>query len=233
MLTGGKQVKRYSIEYPELLLIYTTRNDSISKLPKIKSYIDQFKAQITCREVLQNKHPLYALHRPRNEQIFLKKYKILGVITGDRIIVAPDTRQTYVTDGLYLFAPKNNINPNYLMGILNSRLFVFVYRLLAIEKGRVLPQVKPTILSKLPIRLINQKQKAETIKHDKIVDLVNSICQANHELLNIKTPHLRTNLQRQIDIADKMIDQAVYDLYGLTPDEINKIESETSILEKN
>jgi hypothetical protein len=51
VLTGGKQVKRYSIEYPDLLLIYTQRETNIKEFPKIRAYIDQFKDQITCKEV--------------------------------------------------------------------------------------------------------------------------------------------------------------------------------------
>jgi hypothetical protein len=228
VLTGGIHVKRYFIEHPDLLLVYTTRSDDFSRWPQIRSYIDQFKDQITCREVKQNKHPLYALHRPRKEHLFLKDNKIMGVITGDRIIVAPDDSQTYATDGLYLFGLDDSIDQHYLMGILNSSLFVFVYRLLAIEKGRVLPQVKPTILSNLPIRTINFKKKTEKSNHDQIVKLVKSIIQLRTKLSEAKTPHIRTNLQRQFAITDKMIDQAVYDLYNLSKDEILIVESETA-----
>jgi len=68
-LTGGKQVKRYFIDYPDLLLIYTQRETNVRDLPNIRSYIDQFKEQITCKEVKQHKHSLYALHRARDESI--------------------------------------------------------------------------------------------------------------------------------------------------------------------
>jgi len=50
-LTGGKQVKRYDIDRPDLLLIYTGREDDFRRLPNICSYIDQFKKEITCKEV--------------------------------------------------------------------------------------------------------------------------------------------------------------------------------------
>jgi len=100
VLTGGKQVKRYFIDYPDLWLIYTTRIDNFKELPKICEYINQFKDEITCKEVKQNKHSLYSLHRPRKEGIFLKDSKLLGVITNDKIVVALDTNQTYVTDGI-------------------------------------------------------------------------------------------------------------------------------------
>jgi len=68
-LTGGVHVKRYFINQPDLWLIYTSRNDDFHKLPNICKYIDQFKIDITCKEVKQNKHPIYSLHRPRKEHV--------------------------------------------------------------------------------------------------------------------------------------------------------------------
>lgn len=44
----------------------------------------------------------------------------------------------------------------------------------------------------------------------------------------LKTPQERTTLQRQIEATDKQIDQLVYQLYGLTDDEIKIVEETTS-----
>ena len=43
--------------------------------------------------------------------------------------------------------------------------------------------------------------------------------------VEIKTAHEKTILQRQIDATVKQIDQLVYELYGLTEEEINIVES--------
>jgi hypothetical protein len=43
-----------------------------------------------------------------------------------------------------------------------------------------------------------------------------------------KTDHDKTVLRRQIDTTDKKIDQLVYELYGLTDDEIKIVEEETA-----
>jgi len=46
-----------------------------------------------------------------------------------------------------------------------------------------------------------------------------------HEQLSApKTPDAKTTLQRQIDATDRQIDQVVYELYGLTDDEIRIVE---------
>src|ERR1035437_4670847 len=220
VLTGGKQVKRYFIERPDLLLIYTSRNDDFRQLPNICAYIDQFKGQITCKEVKQRKHPLHALHRARDEKIFLKKRKLLGVITEDEIVLAPDDEQTFVTDGLYLFACRDSTESAYLLGILNSRLFVLVYRLLALESGRALAQVKPTVLAQLPIRNIDFSSPADKSRHDQIVQLVAQMLALHERLSAAKTPQEKTALERQVAATDTQLDRLVYDLYGLTEEEI-------------
>jgi predicted nucleic acid-binding Zn-ribbon protein len=43
-------------------------------------------------------------------------------------------------------------------------------------------------------------------------------------LLEVKTDHERTALQRQIDATDRQIDQLAYELYGLTQEEIRIVE---------
>lgn len=115
-MTGGRHVKRYQIERPDLLLIYTSRADDFQTLPRICAYIDQFKSEITCKEVERGKHPLYALHRPRDERLFQKNNKLLGVITEDEIVIAVDDQRTFATDGLYLFGVSESAGCEYVAG---------------------------------------------------------------------------------------------------------------------
>ena len=225
VLTGGKQVKRYFIEHPDLLLIYTERDTNLRELPNIRAYIDQFKSQITCKEVKQKKHSIYALHRAREEKLFLKKRKLLGVITEDEIVLAIDESQTFVTDGLYLFGIKDGFNLQYIMGILNSRLFIFVYRLLAIESGRVLAQVKPTVLAQLPIRAIDFDDRQDKFRHDRIVQLVDERIDMQKKLTSAHTPQEKNSLERQITANNSQLDSLVYQSYGLSPEEIQLVEA--------
>jgi len=224
VLTGGNHAKKYYINYPNLRLIYTTRSDDFETLPNIRRFINQFSKQISCKEVKTGKHPLYALHRPRNEGIFLKQIKLIGVITEDEIIIAPDTYKTFATDGLYLFGLKETIEVNYILAVLNSKLFTFVYRLLALEAGRVLAQVKPSILKQLPIRTINFSDTTDKARHDRMVELVEQMLDLNKRLAETKEPQTKTVLQRQIETTDRQIDRLVYELYELTEEEIRIVE---------
>jgi hypothetical protein len=47
------------------------------------------------------------------------------------------------------------------------------------------------------------------------------------QLLAAKTPDEKTRIQRQIDATDQQIDDLVYDLYGLTEEEIQIVEEGT------
>ena len=219
VLTGGKQVKRYFIDRPDLLLIYTQRSTDFQKFPKVRAFIDKHRTSITCKEVTKGKHSIYALHRAREERIFLKKTKVIGVITEDEIVLAIDEQQTFITDGLYTFALNSGVSVHYVMGILNSRLFVFIYRLLALESGRVLAQVKPTLLGQLPIRTIDFGKPTDKAIHDQIVSLVKQRIALQMKRSLPKTPQERITFERQILANDSQINGLVDDLYGIKLDD--------------
>ncbi len=58
-----------------------------------------------------------------------------------------------------------------------------------------------------------------------MVSLVDQMLSLNKHLPKIKTDHEKTALQRQIDATDQQIDQLVYELYGLTEEEIKIVEA--------
>jgi hypothetical protein len=60
--------------------------------------------------------------------------------------------------------------------------------------------------------------------HDRMVAFVQTMLDLHERLAKVKTEHERTALQRQIDAADSQIDRIVYELYGLSDDEIRLVE---------
>jgi len=58
-----------------------------------------------------------------------------------------------------------------------------------------------------------------------MVSLVDQMLSLNKQLPEAKTDHEKTTLQRQIDATDQQIDQLVYELYGLTQEEIKIVEA--------
>ena len=82
-------------------------------------------------------------------------------------------------------------------------------------------------VEQLPIRTIDASDSAGKARHDRIVKLVEGMLQLHASLASAKTPDEKKALQRQLDATDRQIDQLVYELYGLTDDEIKIVEEAT------
>lgn len=110
----------------------------------------------------------------------------------------------------------------YLLGLLNSSLMDFYYRnLTAIFRGGYL-RFFTQYLSQLPIITVNSVDVAQ---HNLIVSLAERMLSLHKQLQEAHTPHEQTALQRQIEATDHQIDALVYELYGLTEEEIKIVEN--------
>ena len=79
-------------------------------------------------------------------------------------------------------------------------------------------------LTQLPIHSINFDDPESASKHDEIVKLVETMLKLNININKARTPQSKELIQRQIDATDKQINKLVYELYGLTDDEIKIVE---------
>ena len=89
---------------------------------------------------------------------------------------------------------------------------------------RSFPRLSVGDLRKLPIRTIDFRDPTDKARHDQMVELVEQMLHLNKQLAEAKVPQVKTVLQRQIKTTDRQIDQLVYELYGLTEEEIRIIE---------
>jgi len=63
-------------------------------------------------------------------------------------------------------------------------------------------------------------------RHDKVVGLVETMLKLHKDLPKAKTPHEQEFLHRQIAATDNAIDALVYELHGLTKEEIRIVQRE-------
>lgn len=135
-----------------------------------------------------------------------------------------DMSGTYLANTAYCLGTDDR----YLLGVLNSRLFWFAISHISIPFGVRAGEYRYRLIyqymEKMPIRVINPKDKNDRIAHDDIVKLVEKMLALHQQLAAAKTPQDTNILQRQIDATDKQIDQLVYQLYGLTDEEIALVE---------
>ena len=114
----------------------------------------------------------------------------------------------------------------YLCGLLNSPLLDFYLKRVSTNfQGGYLAANKQYI-EQLPIRPIDFADAADRERHDRMVALVEEMLALHRRLASARTAHEQTNLKRQIDASDRRIDLLVYDLYGLTEEEIRIVEKD-------
>jgi hypothetical protein len=87
--------------------------------------------------------------------------------------------------------------------------------------------MKTAHLKPFPIRTINFDNPADRARHDQMVALVEQMLTLHQQLSQPQTPQAKTMLNRQIEATDRQIDRLVYELYGLTDEEIKIVESKT------
>jgi hypothetical protein len=222
----GKHVSRYGTLDSSTSIIYLTRKDDIRKYPNARTHLSKYRDKITCREVAEGKHPWYALHRPRNPAIF-EAPKFIGLTTTGQICVALDREVGYyATDALYLFSIKPSlfIQEHFVLGVLHSACFQFLYQISSQREQRVIPQVKAAKLYGLPFPIINTSDPTIEARHDKMVTLVERMLELHQKLAAATIPADKELYQRQIEVTDRQIDTLVYELYGLTEEEIAVVE---------
>ena len=170
------------------------------------------------------------LSRPRKPDLFNGERLLVRQIPSKPpyCILAGYVSEDIVNDNNSMII-KNNIgdryNIKYMMGVLNSKLisFWFISTFAKLQR-KIFPQFKIKELSQFPIHLINFSKSDEVKQHDKMVSLVEQMLELNKKLAGIKNPDEKTRVQRQIDATDAQIDKLVYDLYGLSEDEIKIVE---------
>jgi len=61
-------------------------------------------------------------------------------------------------------------------------------------------------------------------RHDKMVSLVERMLSLHKSLASAHTPSEKDRLMREVESTDRMIDGLVYELYGLSEEEIKIVE---------
>ena len=83
-------------------------------------------------------------------------------------------------------------------------------------------QITIEYLKEIPIKKIISESEKQS--HDRIVSLVTQMLEAKKQLQSIKTDKDKTYYENKCTDLDLAIDQEVYKLYSLTPEEIKIVE---------
>jgi adenine-specific DNA-methyltransferase len=167
---------------------------------------------------------LYGSHlaAPRDPEIFSSNKKIMIRQTSDSIIATIIGSGFIARNNIHLVTineKKSLISYEFILGQLNSKLIDFYYTFLNPEKGEALAEVKKYHVENLIISKIDFANKPQKQAHDKIVSHVKKLLELNKS----EEPD-----SAQIMHYENQVDKLVYELYGLSADEIKIIEEATS-----
>ncbi|MBZ5639163.1 MAG: hypothetical protein LAO51_10480, partial [Acidobacteriia bacterium] len=155
----------------------------------------------------------------------LATQRITGVDERLRVVATLVAPPTYFADSTNSIALRDTsqYDLRYLLGILNSTLIQWRFKLTSTNNN-----VGTNELHSLPFRQIRFDSIADRELHVQMVELVQRMLDLQKRFTATRTPSDKTAMQRQIDATDRQIDQLVYELYGLTDEEIKIVEQTAS-----
>tara|TARA_B100001057_G_scaffold346392_1_gene347703 strand:- start:106 stop:3429 length:3324 start_codon:yes stop_codon:yes gene_type:complete len=166
-------------------VVYVTKNTKISKYPNIQKHLEKFKIILKKRLITyKESYPWFSLHRPRNINI-LTNTKIVCPRRSKLNNFAIENGKNFEQSDIMMIAIKDNykktLDYEYLLGMLNSKLFFFWLSYRGKVKGNTLELYgKP--LEELPIKIFDKKLSEEVIKITK--KLVEKFSDVEFERLN-------------------------------------------------
>jgi adenine-specific DNA-methyltransferase len=204
-------------------ILYLTKNNTtnIDQYPHIKNHLYKFKKIMDGRR--ENKSgslQYFHLHWPREESIF-KGEKIVSLQMGKRPAFAYSSGDSFLGFDTNIIKC-DKINIKYLLAVLNSKLAFYWFKNYAKRRGVGL-EISQGTLKLLPIK--TDFTNTEQNKVYKIVSLVDSMLTIQKQLHEAKSETDKKLYQQKADILDEQIDALVYELYGLTSEEIQIIEN--------
>ncbi len=232
----GKDVKRYEQPKQKNVVVfpYEIKNNAAvlmnqdlieQNFPKGWEYLLENRKELANREKGKMKgEKFYAYIYPKNLADF-EFIKIMTPYFGDKTQMTIDFEgYLYHTTKVYSFIFNNNIKEhiNYFLGILNSKLLWFYLKnsSTVFRGGWIVFATE--FLKPFPIRLRNNSTDQDI--HDKLVQLVDQMLESKKQLANAKTESEKEYLEKKCMAIDRQIDQLVYELYGLTEEEIKIVE---------
>jgi len=210
---SGEQIKPYGRWEVDQGILYLGKGDDIDKYPKALKHVAKYRDEITCPEVKSRKHPWWALHRKRDPAIF-ESPKFIGLTTSRTVnLVYDEKKSLVVTDSMFVFKVKKTIDPNVVLAVLQSRPFLFFYRVANQGESRVIPQLKAAKLEPLPF--------PKLASSDAFAKRFAGLVAKAQEIVAVEAQSEKdkTALYSGFDSLLREIDLAVCDAYGLGPED--------------
>ena len=202
----GRDIKRYGYSFADLWLINAhngIKDKSIARVeisdyPAIKAHLD------TCYEKLAKRADKGDTPYNLRNCAYMDDFSKQKIVWGNLCL---SSQFAFVEDEFFINAPSPMIVPGnkYLLAVLNSKLGDWYIRNLGVTRNGGYFEYKPMFVEQLPIPIISDADQAV---YSALVDTIYSAKAKGEETNEVEAK----------------IDQLVYNLYGLTDQEISFIE---------
>ncbi len=206
MLQGRNIRKWYYNESDDYLLQTGYDIDIRDKYPSIFAYQVQYEDELSVRA--DQGKDWWNLRACKYYPEFEKPEKIIWGLTADKWAFTIDTEQHYLPSNGYILT-STKIPIKYILGLLNSKLMHYYFHFIGIMTAGGAYTLKAATISALPFKIAKNT--------DDVVEIVERILLAKAK-------------DHDADVAtlESEIDQLVYQLYGLTEDEIKIVEQSSN-----
>ena len=202
----GQDIKRWRIGWAELYIIFTRRGINIRHYPAVRDYLTRFKDQLMPGK--GRKPGTYKWFEIQDVTAYWKEFEKPKIIWPNLCI---EPRFTYDGQEYYVSAPANilPIAPDklFLVGILNSSVVSWFMKRIAAERAGGFIEYKPIYVTQIPIPDTTPAQRAA------IESLVRKLLDAKGQ-------------GSQVAEWERELNALVYELYGLTEEEIGVVEGQ-------
>jgi predicted type IV restriction endonuclease len=237
LLIKGGDSRRYNLTRTKRLIIFPYRKEdektelipeSIfkSQYPLTWGYLTENKNYLVNREDgKMNTRGWYGYGRVQALDVMHLPKLFTPDIAARSSFSLDETGEAFFTGGVaggYGILVLPEYSREYILGLLNSRLLEWYLRQVATQMRGGYYSYESRFIRGLPIA-IKDIEAQESLN---ISSLVESMLSLHRQLAAAQTPHEQAALKRMVEATDHEIDGLVYQLYGLTEEEIRIVEGQ-------
>jgi hypothetical protein len=151
-------------------------------------------------------------------QVLSRKLRLQAGFTAEPFLTSQSVQSIIANSSISDVPPLE-----YLLAVLNSRLISWYFvNVNSVARRDDFPKIIIQQTREMP--LPDPRSEFAKASHRQSVDLTHSISELHRKLRATRTATDKTNIERQIAATDREIDRLVYELYGLTEEEIRIVE---------
>ncbi|HEX3720070.1 MAG TPA: TaqI-like C-terminal specificity domain-containing protein [Verrucomicrobiae bacterium] len=138
---------------------------------------------------------------------------------------------TFLPAGLYtlntiyniFFTKPTKYSLQFILGIISSKCLCWFWRQTFFDQKETFPKIKKDALLSIPVPRLDFSKAYDESSHDKVGSLVEQMLATQKQLAGAHTDKDKDFYFNKCESLDQQIDTLVYELYGLTADEIRTV----------